>query len=84
MIVVETSHAHVMKFLPLYSNITLMCHEHSVNCVNGVYSLIHIILIIFIWSGNHTFYYYVQGVIESCTDILTTSYWLHVELGKNI
>jgi hypothetical protein len=22
-------------------------------------------------------------VIESCTDILTTSYWLHVELGKN-
>jgi hypothetical protein len=26
----------------------------------------------------------VQGVIESCTDILTTSYWLHVELGKNI
>jgi hypothetical protein len=25
-----------------------------------------------------------QGVIESCTDILTTSYWLHVELGKNI
>jgi hypothetical protein len=27
---------------------------------------------------------YIQGVIESCTDILTTSYWLHVELGKNI
>jgi hypothetical protein len=26
----------------------------------------------------------IQGVIESCTDILTTSYWLHVELGKNI
>jgi hypothetical protein len=26
----------------------------------------------------------VQGVIEICTDILTTSYWLHVELGKNI
>jgi hypothetical protein len=26
----------------------------------------------------------VQDVIESCTDILTTSYWLHVELGKNI
>jgi hypothetical protein len=25
----------------------------------------------------------IQGVIESCTDILT-SYWLHVELGKNI
>jgi hypothetical protein len=24
----------------------------------------------------------VQGVIESCTDILTTSYWLYVELGK--
>jgi hypothetical protein len=26
----------------------------------------------------------IQGVIESCTDILPTSYWLHVELGKNI
>jgi hypothetical protein len=26
----------------------------------------------------------IQGVIESCTDILTTSYWLHVELGKII
>jgi hypothetical protein len=24
----------------------------------------------------------IQAVIESCTDILTTSYWLHVELGK--
>jgi hypothetical protein len=24
----------------------------------------------------------VQGVIESCTDILTTNYWLHVELEK--
>jgi hypothetical protein len=26
----------------------------------------------------------IQGVIESCADILTTSYWLHVGLGKNI
>jgi hypothetical protein len=25
----------------------------------------------------------IQGVIESCTDILTTSYWLHVQLRKN-
>jgi hypothetical protein len=24
----------------------------------------------------------IQGVIESCTDILTTSHWLHVELGN--
>jgi hypothetical protein len=24
-----------------------------------------------------------EGVIESCADILTTSYWLHVELGQN-
>jgi hypothetical protein len=24
--------------------------------VNGVYSLIHIILLFFIWSGNHKFY----------------------------
>jgi PAS domain-containing protein len=27
---------------------------------------------------------YIQGVFESCAEILTTSYWLHVELGKNI
>jgi hypothetical protein len=26
----------------------------------------------------------IQGVIEMCDQILTTSYWLHVELGKNI
>jgi hypothetical protein len=24
----------------------------------------------------------IQGVFESCADILITSYWLHVELGK--
>jgi hypothetical protein len=27
---------------------------------------------------------YVQSVFEMCAEILTTSYWLHVELGKNI
>jgi hypothetical protein len=26
----------------------------------------------------------IQGVIEMHDQILTTSYWLHVELGKNI
>jgi hypothetical protein len=26
----------------------------------------------------------IQGVFESCAEILTTSYWLHVEVGKNI
>jgi hypothetical protein len=26
----------------------------------------------------------VQGVFESCAEILTTNYWLHVELGNNI
>jgi hypothetical protein len=26
----------------------------------------------------------IQGDFESCAEILTTSYWLHVELGKNI
>jgi hypothetical protein len=31
-----------------------------------------------------TLYCDIQGVIESCTDILTTSYWLRVELEKNI
>jgi hypothetical protein len=34
--------------------------------------------------GNVHLTVYIQGVIESCTDILTTSYWLHVQLGKNI
>jgi hypothetical protein len=32
------------------------------------------------WKLFHT----VQGDFESCAEILTTSYWLHVELGKNI
>jgi hypothetical protein len=27
---------------------------------------------------------HIQGVFESCAEILSTSYWLHVELGKNI
>jgi hypothetical protein len=27
---------------------------------------------------------YIQGVFESCAQILTMSYWLHVEFGKNI
>jgi hypothetical protein len=26
----------------------------------------------------------IQGVIEMRAQILTTNYWLHVELGKNI
>jgi hypothetical protein len=26
----------------------------------------------------------IQGDFESCANILITSYWLHVELGKNI
>jgi hypothetical protein len=26
----------------------------------------------------------IQGVIEMCDQILTTIYWLHVKLGKNI
>jgi hypothetical protein len=25
----------------------------------------------------------IQGDFESCAEILTTSYWLHAELGKN-
>jgi hypothetical protein len=33
MIVVEASHAHVVKFLPLYTNMTLMCRELSIVCV---------------------------------------------------
>jgi hypothetical protein len=36
----------------------------------------------------HLFPFYnntvIQGVFESCAEILITSYWLHVELGKNI
>jgi hypothetical protein len=30
-----------------------------------------------------TAYNIIQGDFESCADILITSYWLHVELGKN-
>jgi hypothetical protein len=26
----------------------------------------------------------IQGDFESCADILIMSYWLHVELGKNL
>jgi hypothetical protein len=54
MIVVEGSHVHVLKCLPLYTNMAWTVN--NVNCVNGVYSLIHIILIIFTWSGNLKFY----------------------------
>jgi predicted phosphoadenosine phosphosulfate sulfurtransferase len=37
------------------------------------------------FRGRYNFIcFYIQGVIESCTDMLTTSYWLHVELEKNI
>jgi hypothetical protein len=54
MIVVEASHVHVLKFLPLYTNMAWTVN--IVNYVNGVYSLIYIILIIFIWSGNLKFY----------------------------
>jgi hypothetical protein len=27
---------------------------------------------------------FLQGDFESCADILITSYWLHVELEKNV
>jgi hypothetical protein len=38
------------------------------------------------WNNAHnvTQQFNIQGVFESCAEILTTSYWLHVELGKNI
>jgi hypothetical protein len=29
-------------------------------------------------------FFSIQGDFESCADILITSYWLHVELGKNV
>jgi hypothetical protein len=44
-------------FAALYQhNFNVAPTVNCVNCANGVYSLIHIILIIFIWSGNHKFY----------------------------
>jgi type III secretory pathway component EscT len=49
---------------------TKITRETSFACLLLIIFLIHI--------------KYIQGVIESCTDILTTSYWLDVELGKNI
>jgi hypothetical protein len=33
---------------------------------------------------NGAFQAFIQGVIEMRDQILTTIYWLHVELGKNI
>jgi hypothetical protein len=35
-------------------------------------------------TRNTEVYLFVQGVFEIRAEILTTSYWLHVELGKNI
>jgi hypothetical protein len=39
-------------------------------------------------SSSKIFYFVpvknsIQGDFKSCADILITSYWLHVELGKN-
>jgi hypothetical protein len=36
------------------------------------------------FSQKSKFDTYIQGDFESCADILITSYWLHVELGKNV
>jgi hypothetical protein len=35
-------------------------------------------------GGNLELSQAIQGDFESCAEILTTSYWLHAELGKNI
>jgi hypothetical protein len=35
-------------------------------------------------KNNNEVTKYIQGVFESCAEILITSCWLHVELGKNI
>jgi hypothetical protein len=40
-----------------------------------------------IFTIYHTRYFLpptIQGDFESCADILITSYWPHVELGKNV
>jgi hypothetical protein len=34
-------------------------------------------------TNQQHFIFIIQGVFESCAEILITSYWLHVELGKN-
>jgi hypothetical protein len=39
---------------------------------------------VWVEENPHGIHIYIQGVIESCTDILTTNYWLHVELGKKL
>jgi hypothetical protein len=36
------------------------------------------------WEKVLRFERSIQGDFESCADILITSYWLHVELGKNV
>jgi hypothetical protein len=51
--------------------------------VRGIYDLRSVGTSVFnLWTQQKKSHFYC--VIESCTDILTTSYWLHVELGKNI
>jgi hypothetical protein len=37
-----------------------------------------------LYTNNMVRYMSIQGVIEKHGIILTTSYWLHVELGKNM
>jgi hypothetical protein len=44
--------------------------------VNGVYSLVHIILIFFIWSGNHKFYIQFLRLLGLQSSIITPCLYL--------
>jgi hypothetical protein len=55
-------------------------HNTHLSVVTQRPVLLPLILYSFIYLWN----IHIQGVIKSCTDILTTSYWLHVELAKSL
>jgi hypothetical protein len=50
----------------------------------GIGRIIKIIKLLVIYYHIKSVDVDIQGVIEMCDQILTTRYWLHVELGKNI
>jgi uncharacterized ion transporter superfamily protein YfcC len=57
------------------------CYDEAYLVVVYIFSISHCIVTRF---GKIKFLDVIQGVIEIRDQILTTSYWRHVKLGKNI
>jgi hypothetical protein len=45
---------------------------------------VRFLLVVTLTNSSSIWSLIIQGVLEVRAQILTTSYWLHVELGKNI